>query len=363
MAIIVIGLILIASFLLAKLVWRNRLITGLVLVGLLPGLAVGYYFGQKQIPITRLPSSVAEVDPSGDQRVVISLQEPKNEEIPEVPIQGSEGDPISQETTEEPIEESQSVENVKESQAGAEEVAPAPDEPTSSAIPEDTPPAEPEAEVLDEGFPQPRPKPVETIKVADPTPVTDEAILDTPDPQISEAIDPRMLTARDHMELGSLIVEDHPGGAISSYAKGLALYKEMEAYPEVGRALLDLGYAHVLKGEFGAAQNYSLEALEVADKIDDDFVKIRALINLGFVNMNKREPGNALVFYNQALGIAEKYGNSESLATLLENIGYAYAAENQPVKAHEHLVRALDVANAVGATSSSTRISNYLENN
>jgi hypothetical protein len=385
MAIIVIGLISIAIFLAVRMAWRNRLISSLVLAGLIPGLAAGYYFGLNQEPTTKAPSPAAES--SRDQRVVIPLQTTESKEVAEEPSQDSgdqviDGDtntePQSTETTgtTETTETTETIETIEENPQGSEEtevIEPVSDDPTSSSLPEDLPLPEPEPKpepepepeliVANEGVPRPRVKPIESVEDVEPDPAKEEADLPTLVPPTVETLDPRMQTARDHMELGALIVEDHPGGAISSYVKGLAIYEELEAYPEIGRAQLDLGYAHVLKGEFGEAQNYSLAALEVANKIDDDFVKIRALINLGFVNMNKREPGNALIFYNQALAIAEKYGNSESLATLLENIGYAYAAENQPVKSREYLVRAMDVGTAVGATNLTERVSEYLKSN
>ncbi|MDJ0598772.1 MAG: CHAT domain-containing protein [Crocosphaera sp.] len=145
--------------------------------------------------------------------------------------------------------------------------------------------------------------------------------------------------------LGNLGVAHHKLG---QYLKAIEITKQALTIAETletkGRLLISLGNTYEALGDYEKAKEQYDESLEIAGKVNDNYVKQRALGNLGFIETNLGNYDNALTFYEQGLTIAEENNDFSYKADILINIGIIYHAKKNYEEAKQYYSKSLEIA-------------------
>lgn len=96
------------------------------------------------------------------------------------------------------------------------------------------------------------------------------------------------------------------------------------------------------------ATSAHLEALELAEKINDSNSIVIASVNLGNIYRYLGEQNKAFEIYKQAIEISKKIGNKKYIASCYGNLALVYRATNQPEKALDAYEKSLKMHRAMG---------------
>jgi tetratricopeptide (TPR) repeat protein len=90
------------------------------------------------------------------------------------------------------------------------------------------------------------------------------------------------------------------------------------------------------------------EALDAAEKANDEQGQAAAIGNLGLVYKDKGEWDKAIEFYNKALKGLEKIGDEHGMALTKANIGILYKAQGKKEEARKLLEESLRILEKIG---------------
>jgi tetratricopeptide (TPR) repeat protein len=124
----------------------------------------------------------------------------------------------------------------------------------------------------------------------------------------------------------------------------IRIARETNNQKEESIALKNLGIAFGFKNDYNTALSTLLEALTVAEKINDWSIAGDAAINIGtvyYVVLSNYD--NALNYYLKALQFYEKGDNKKGIASALSGLGIAYTREKKFDQALETLNRSLSI--------------------
>jgi tetratricopeptide (TPR) repeat protein len=151
-------------------------------------------------------------------------------------------------------------------------------------------------------------------------------------------------------------IKGNADSALSFYARALDIWKKMEADGSAGwqlnmsKTICNIGSVRLALGDYNAASDYYLQALELARAAKDENEIARNLGNLGVVFYNKGDYPRALENYLEALKIKEKLGNKPEIAVTLGNIGIVYFSQGDYPKALEFYNKGLKLDEELGNT-------------
>src|SRR5690606_36540005 len=116
-------------------------------------------------------------------------------------------------------------------------------------------------------------------------------------------------------------------------SKALQLAQKIKYETAQGNALLNLGNANIIHGEYSKALQYFTQAQQLFEKENqtDTVVKIglaRVYGSMGVVFSEQSNYAKALQFYLKAVSITETLGDRAKSARLYNNIGVVYQALN-----------------------------------
>jgi DNA-binding SARP family transcriptional activator/tetratricopeptide (TPR) repeat protein len=107
------------------------------------------------------------------------------------------------------------------------------------------------------------------------------------------------------------------------------------------QALLGLGRAHYLRGDFTAAARHTTDALRITRAIGDRGLERDCRMNLGNVASGRGEQAEAIGHFAAALDISEALGDSRGIAAAFNNLGYEYALHGDHDRAIDLCSRAI----------------------
>lgn len=84
--------------------------------------------------------------------------------------------------------------------------------------------------------------------------------------------------------------------------------------------LLDLS-SHTRQADIKKATNQASEALNIAERLGDEKLKIKSLSDLGFYHMIQEQDTMALESYLRALELAQEYEDPQTEASVLHQLG------------------------------------------
>jgi diguanylate cyclase (GGDEF)-like protein len=144
--------------------------------------------------------------------------------------------------------------------------------------------------------------------------------------------------------------QEAPERALSAGEEALALLaRSPDAAAEV-RVLNEMGWAHMVLGQYDEATTMAGRGRDLAERADDSPGLARALNNLGVIARSRGEPGQAIVFFEQALAIERALGRPREIAGVLSNLGVAHGFDLADYDTALHYTReALRLRESLGA--------------
>lgn len=104
-------------------------------------------------------------------------------------------------------------------------------------------------------------------------------------------------------------------------------------------------------GRYAEALDLARQALEVADRLDDESNRALVLNNLGVVHGTRGEAAEALTCYRQAAELAPRVGRASLAATATGNMGQIFAYLGDLDRALEHGRRSLELHRELGSAT------------
>jgi tetratricopeptide (TPR) repeat protein len=131
--------------------------------------------------------------------------------------------------------------------------------------------------------------------------------------------------------------------AQASLERGLRLLPE-NSLPEISMALTNLGVAYFSQGEANHAMEYTLDALEINQKLNNHFQSIDTYNNLGVYRFSALDWVGAISDWNRAVNLANRLGSGTYRTAPEGNLARAYIKTGQEKKALLHLENVLGLA-------------------
>ncbi len=126
----------------------------------------------------------------------------------------------------------------------------------------------------------------------------------------------------------------------------LNLSKKINFTTAEGNALLNLGNANIILGEYAKALRYFSDAQYLfetrteKDKLENKQGHAKALGSIGVVFSEQSNYGKALQYYLKSIKIYEQIKDDEKCAKLYNNIGVVYQSQSSYFKALEYFIKA-----------------------
>lgn len=147
--------------------------------------------------------------------------------------------------------------------------------------------------------------------------------------------------------------------AIQSLEKSIALMKD-ETCSLVAMSRCWLGRVMVDRGEFHSAKGVLLCAVEIAKKINDNFVAAQALNQLGYVSWHIGDLKEAQRLYKMSISISQRNQDDKTMAFSLYDLGCCEHLLGNFVEAKNSLEKSLELSRAIGDKSIQTYSYNEL---
>jgi signal transduction histidine kinase/Tfp pilus assembly protein PilF len=134
------------------------------------------------------------------------------------------------------------------------------------------------------------------------------------------------------------------GKALQAYDKALKLSgnKEMRF-----KALHGIGYTYTYRGNPGQALSYNLQALKIAEEINEPENIALSLANIGIIYFDLEELDKAEDYYQRALKINTAQGYELAISQNLGNLGNVYSGLKQDAKAIEYYSKAAVISQKI----------------
>jgi signal transduction histidine kinase/Flp pilus assembly protein TadD len=141
--------------------------------------------------------------------------------------------------------------------------------------------------------------------------------------------------------------------------EGLQLSEKYGLRRKTAEAKSDLGIIHFVVGNYAVAIENFLNALEIAEQMEDDILISQLITNIGSVYYKTGDKERALYYFNKSLPVYERLNKISELAVIKLNIGAIYRDEKKFDDAKELFNQSLDLAHQTG---DSLRVSFALNN-
>jgi tetratricopeptide (TPR) repeat protein len=137
------------------------------------------------------------------------------------------------------------------------------------------------------------------------------------------------------------------------YDKGIKAFRAALALQdlkpsEAAALLIHIGTAQYEQSKWDEAEGSYKEALDWAEKGNDEWGQAAALGNLGLVYQDKGQWDKAIEFYNKSLKIKEKIGDEHGMTQTYGNLGNVYQLKGEWDKAIEFYNKSLKIKEKIG---------------
>ena len=151
------------------------------------------------------------------------------------------------------------------------------------------------------------------------------------------------------LALGTQIFRFEPEEAIRYSLEAIQLAEKIDYQKGQAYALKNMGLAYYVKSDYEKVLNYWKESLSIFQEIKDPLGVSNLLSNIGAVYFNQGNDAEALDYYLESLRESEKLGHKLRIATALTNIGAVYFNNTaNHDKALEYHLRAVKISEEIG---------------
>ena len=136
--------------------------------------------------------------------------------------------------------------------------------------------------------------------------------------------------------------------ALGSWKEALDAAERADDEEGQAAALGNLGLVYRDKGEWDKAIEFYNKTLEIEKKIDDKHGMAKTYGNLGNVHLLKGDWKNAIKFHNESLKIEEKIGDEGDIAKTFTNLGSLYLSKGDWDEASRFYNESLQIQQKIG---------------
>ncbi|MEE8112177.1 MAG: sigma 54-interacting transcriptional regulator, partial [Acidobacteriota bacterium] len=140
---------------------------------------------------------------------------------------------------------------------------------------------------------------------------------------------------------------DHPA-AIRDFRKARSLWSDLGDTASESATLERIAWSQGSTGQYDRANRHALEALAMAERIDEPIVLGRILNTLGMVFSRSGSFANALEYYQRARVLWEKEGDRKRTASTLNNMGLVCLFQGKREEGLENLMESLTIRKQLG---------------
>ncbi|MFC2170977.1 tetratricopeptide repeat protein, partial [Calditrichota bacterium] len=114
------------------------------------------------------------------------------------------------------------------------------------------------------------------------------------------------------------------------------------------KSLFNAGYFYYLKGDYDEAFEYSLQALEIREKLDDKNLLAKSLVLMGILYQKVSNYEKSLEYYHRSLALAQKMEDLEGQGNAYENLGLVHKELGKNEESLEYHLKALEINESLG---------------
>jgi signal transduction histidine kinase len=144
--------------------------------------------------------------------------------------------------------------------------------------------------------------------------------------------------------IGSYYIDNNPAKAITYFERSVELAKKTGNTLRLGNAFYDLGFCHLLKGDFDKSLSYYQQSEKIYTQFNDKRRLANAYISMGNVFFQNRALGKATEYFTLAENIVLQTRDSNQLSTLYNERGLIFDQLQQYDSALIYLQKALTIA-------------------
>jgi signal transduction histidine kinase len=159
--------------------------------------------------------------------------------------------------------------------------------------------------------------------------------------------------------IGSYYIDNNPGKALEYFERAAELAKKIGLSLRLANNYYDIGFCHLLKGDFDKSLNNYQQSATLYEQLKDNRRLVNALMSIGNVFFQNKNLVKAGDYYNRAELIIKQSKDSNQLSTLYSERGLIYDQTNKYDSALLYLEKSLAIAKLI---SSEGLIANQLAN-
>jgi signal transduction histidine kinase len=147
--------------------------------------------------------------------------------------------------------------------------------------------------------------------------------------------------------IGSYYIDNNPTKAITYFERSAELAKKINNTLRQGNAYYDLGFCHLLKGDFDKSLNYYQQSEKIYSQLNDKRRLANAYMSIGNVFFQNKSLSKAAEYYTLAENIVLQTKDSNQLSTLYSERGIIYDQLQQYDSALLYLQKAYTIAKLI----------------
>jgi len=123
----------------------------------------------------------------------------------------------------------------------------------------------------------------------------------------------------------------------------LQLAQKINYKSGIARALANISYVAIIKGENLEALKNFKECLKIQEEVGDKNEMATTLNNIGYIYQHFGDISIALSYYTKALRIQEEIGDKKQMANSLANLGFVYDTQGEKQKSYEYYRKSFEI--------------------
>jgi serine phosphatase RsbU (regulator of sigma subunit)/Tfp pilus assembly protein PilF len=123
---------------------------------------------------------------------------------------------------------------------------------------------------------------------------------------------------------------------------------ERKLQKNLASSLCNIGYEHLMKGEYSTAITYYNQAKLIAEALNYKPILATYYLSLGFIYNNQGKISKALDYYDKGLKLSKEIDDKNGVANSLQNIAGIYSYQGDYDKAIEFCFKSLKTYEAIG---------------
>lgn len=147
--------------------------------------------------------------------------------------------------------------------------------------------------------------------------------------------------------IGSYYIDNNPGKALEYFERAAELAKKFNLNLRLANNYYDIGFCHLLKGDFDKSLNNYQQSAKIYEALKDNRRLVNAYMSIGNVFFQNKDLIKAGDYYNKAELIIKQSKDSNQLSTLYSERGLIYDQTSKYDSALLYLEKSLAIAKLI----------------